>query len=55
MNVSAWEPQFHLILEVRGKHYGDAVSAVRHDVALAESRRDTFEWVASHFTEKILR
>ena len=45
-------PQFQLSLEVRGKCYGDDVSAVRHDVALAKSRRGTFEWVASHFTEK---
>ena len=52
VNVSAWEPQFHLILEVRGKRYGDAISAVRHDVALAKSRRGTFEWVALHVTEK---
>ena len=41
-----------LSLEVRGKRYGVDVSAVRHDVALANSRRGTFEWVASHFTEK---
>ena len=38
--------------EVRGKCYVDDVSAVRHDVALAKSRRGTFEWAASHFTEK---
>ena len=41
-----------LSLEVRGKRYGDDVSTVRHDVALAKSRRGTFEWAASHFTEK---
>ena len=35
-----------------GKRYSDDVGAVRHDVALAKSRRGTFEWVASHFTEK---
>ena len=35
-----------------GKCYGDDVGAVRHDVALVKSRRGTFEWVASHFTEK---
>ena len=52
VTVSAWEPQFQLSLEVRGKHYGGDISAVRHDVALAKSRRGTFEWVASHFTEK---
>ena len=52
VTVSAWEPQFQLSLEVRGKRYGDDVSAVRHDDALAKSRRGTFEWVASHFTEK---
>ena len=52
VTVSAWEPQFQLSLEVRGKRYGDDVSAVRHDVALAKSRRGTFKWVASHFTEK---
>ena len=39
-------------LEVQGKRYGDDVSTVRHDVALAKSRRGTFEWAASHFTEK---
>ena len=52
MTVSVWEPQFQLSLEVRGKRYGVDVSAIRHDVALTKSRRDTFEWVASHFTEK---
>jgi len=35
-----------------GKHYDDDVGAVRHDVALAKSMRGTFEWAASHFTEK---
>ena len=52
MTISAWEPQFQLSLEVQGKRYGDDVSAIRHDVALAKSRRGTFEWAASHFTEK---
>ena len=52
VTISTWEPQFQLSLEVQENRYGDDVSAVRLDAALAKSRRGTFEWVASHFTEK---